>query len=301
VTPTPDASFYAVDPTFRFFYSQLGGKEILGEVISPVREINGVKSQYTVNGLMIYDPHAADTRIFQLGAIGRHLDLDIAPGEPQVAASFLTLYKQLGGEDFVGKPLTPQHYNQSKSRFEQYFENLGFYQGTETGGIPRLMPYGAWQCSSECQNSLPQNLLPLLPTPTHGSSPAPEAVTPLVPTDPPLVVRTPSQPVAARELVMQVWETKPLIASDEEQEVALSLEADNAPLVGVVAELVVTLPDGARKSYQFPPTGADGHARLQIPAVTALNGTVVHYRVCIDRPTGERYCVKDSYTIWTGP
>lgn len=300
VTPTTDASYYAVDPTFRDFYSSMGGKERLGEVISPVREVDGVKTQYTVNSLMIYDPKATNNW-YRLGSIGLDLDLDETAPDQRVDAAFVALYEEMRGESFVGKPLTGLSYNAAMSRFEQYFENLGFYQGAETGGVARLLPYGAWRCGNDCRAALPLNNLPLIPAPTHAPAVTHTAAAPQTPTVPPAILPTLTQPPQAQELVLQIWETKPMIASDQEQEIGISLEIDGAPLVGVVADLMVTLPDGSRKSYEFPPTSADGKARLLIPAVEALNATVIQYRVCIGRPSGERYCIKESYTIWNSP
>ena len=185
-TITPDASLYAVDPVFREFYNILGGRAVLGEVISPVKVENGVTYQYTVAGKMTFDPKAPLPQKFQLAPLGRELGIGISSDTNwEVAESFKTLYKKLNGLPFVGKPLTGLIFNGEKDRYEQYFENLGFYQGPETDGEVRLLPYGAWRCGEECRSSLPLNAAPMMSLPTPA--------TPV----PPLTDRTPS-PNAAK-------------------------------------------------------------------------------------------------------
>jgi hypothetical protein len=52
----------------------------------------------------------------------------------------------------VGKPITELHYNAPYNRYEQYFENLGFYilEGDPERTV-RLLTYGAWKCGSACR------------------------------------------------------------------------------------------------------------------------------------------------------
>lgn len=293
ITPA-DSTAYDVDPVFRELYDFLGGKNILGEAISPAKEVDGVVSQYTVTGLMIFDPYAPASRKFQFGALGKDFGI-ISPSASElvVAAPFQDFYDKLGGAAFVGLPLTGQVYNDEKKRSEQYFENLGFYQGLETDGAVRLLPYGAWGCGDECLGSLPMNASPLAIAPTQSSS------TLEVPT------MTPQKPQvaspSAHKWLVRVWESKLMVSNVQDQEIVLSIQRDGLPLEGSKASLVVSLPDGTTRDANFSPTDAGGMARLKVAPIQAKNGTLIPYQVCIESESGDQYCVQQSYMIWTTP
>jgi hypothetical protein len=155
---------YEIDPVFREFYDQLGGTDVLGQAISPLFMHNNVKYQYTVSGLMTFDPMAPANMRFQLAALG----LDMGISEPPVARpdqkdvryvdghivynDFSSLYERLGGARFVGRPITEVHFNLEKNRFEQYFENLGMYrQELDPVDEVHLLAYGVWKCDASCR------------------------------------------------------------------------------------------------------------------------------------------------------
>jgi hypothetical protein len=293
--PSPDPSAYVVAPVLRELYDYLGGKNILGEAISPAKEVDGVISQYTVAGLMIFDPHAPASRKFQFGALGKDFGILSPPNasELEIAPPFREFYERLRGAAFVGLPLSGQVYNDEKERTEQYFENLGFYQGLETDGAVGLLPYGAWGCGDECLGSLPMNAAPLMASPTHTSS------TPQAPT---LTPQTPqvASPTAHKWLV-RVWEGKLMVSITQDQEIVLSIQRDGLPLEGARASLAVSLPDDTTRNADFSPTDADGMARLKVAPIQAKNGTMIPYQVCIESDSGDQYCVQQSYVIWTTP
>jgi len=155
---------YEVDPVFREFYDQLGGVDVLGKAISPLFLHNNIKYQYTVSGLMTFEPLAPANMRFHLAALG----LDMGISEPPVPRpelgdvryvdghivynDFISLYEKLGGARFVGRPITEVHYNLEKNRFEQYFENLGMYR-LEVDPVDEvhLLAYGVWKCDASCR------------------------------------------------------------------------------------------------------------------------------------------------------
>lgn len=285
-TATMDSNLYTIDPVFRAFYRLLGGAETLGDVISDVQDINGIKIQYTVNGQLIFDPMAGQASRFQLGALGKSLGVGWSGQEPtEVAAPFIDLYDRLGGEIFIGKPITGLVLNESKNRYEQYFENLGFYYGEETGGVAHLLPYGAWTCGSDCRKPELLNNIPQMPSPTHAN-------------DQPTVSESTS---SSSELSLQVWTTYPMLAAGTPQEVGVSLQKNDQPVSGVVLELFVTQPDGNELLFLLPPTNQDGLARLEVPGVQASNGSVIPYKVCLSTEMARKYCIRDSYLIWSNP
>ena len=165
-TPTPEGT-YSLDPIFQKYYNQLGGKSVLGDAISPVFSEQGKFYQYVVVGLLMYDPSDRSTRLapigrdlgvrenpssFQAGEAGRYLD------GYRIFDRFVPLYDRLGGEAVVGKPLTEAHFNLEKSRYEQYFENLGFYwlEGDAEDNV-HLLAYGDWECREHCPNVVDPN------------------------------------------------------------------------------------------------------------------------------------------------
>jgi len=284
-TPTPDTSYYAVNPIFREFYSHLGGREILGDAISETFESDGKQFQYILTGLMIFDPQAPLIKRFQLAPLGRQLGIGV-PTNPNisVAEPFKVMYTKLG-RTFVGQPLTSLVYNSGQNRYEQYFENVGFYHGAQSSGYVRLLPYGAWVCDAECRSSQPRNSILEFPTPTSASSSGSPTLT------------APSR----HELSLLVQESFPLNPPDQVQQIEVEIQDNDSPLVGAWLDLVLSLPNGAQKVMPFPPTGRDGKTRLYIQPFSAPNGTLVSYKVCVTLQSGDAYCVRGSYLIWDKP
>jgi hypothetical protein len=163
IPPGGSSSVYRIDPQFREFYNELGGRDVLGEAISPVFFENGLKCQYTNNGLLIYDPQGSDHMRLRLGPLGLRLGVTEPPVEapPQpderyieghnVFDEFMPLFEKLGGVRYVGRPLTEVHYNPEQKSYQQYFENLGFShaEGAVAGQVT-LLPYGDMVCGDEC-------------------------------------------------------------------------------------------------------------------------------------------------------
>ncbi len=153
---------FVIDPVFQEYYDRLGGKQVLGAVISPAFVIQNIKYQYTVGALLENDPLASEDQKIKLSAIGKDLNIDehIEFVEGQISGpflrdfiypEFLQVYQYLGGIQVVGRPLTGLHYNPEFQRVEQYFENLGFYRlEKDTPGTVYLLAYGAWKCGKKC-------------------------------------------------------------------------------------------------------------------------------------------------------
>lgn len=170
---------YKVDPIFEMYYEQLGGMDVLGPAISPIFEYNGKIYQYTHAALMMYDRDVPAEQSHRLAPLGRDMNLYEMPiPEPEdvegryvdgqiIEAIFLPLYDRLGGKEVVGKPLTGAHLNAERNRYEQYFENVGFYS-IEDGSSEdvHLLAYGAWKCDQHCRHSPPLNSIISLPTQT---------------------------------------------------------------------------------------------------------------------------------------
>ena len=163
-TPKSPEGTFPVDPVFQDFYKERGGRNILGPAISPVFTDQEKIYQYTIAGLMMYDRAAPEGQRVSLAPLGREMNVyelpsgsDPQPGERfeagyKIFDKFVPLYEQLGGAAVVGKPLTETHKNEAKQRYEQYFENAGFYwlEGDRENAV-HLLAYGAWMCRQHCQ------------------------------------------------------------------------------------------------------------------------------------------------------
>lgn len=456
VDPEPTVvGAYAVDPLFREFYDHLGGASVIGPAISPSFESGNLRYQYFQAACMEYDPSAPSSERFLLSPLGLEMNiLEPAVAEPEgekelyvaghiIYQGFTDMYHKLGGARFVGQPLTEVHYNPDKKRYEQYFENLGFFllEGDPPQAV-RLLAYGSWKCAEYCQVPPPavnQIILPVISpgkmselfagivsrlgpvltgfplTPPYlaedglyeqvyeslvitidpqnpanivmrplpekigilpGEPGSPNGLEDMVfwPTDGELGYNVPQAffdfilqhggqevsgnpigglfratdqvfrqcftnycldyqmgpnvPDALRihpapfgypykdlfyheqddnsfvqsqdlhQISLQVWEKYPFVASRQAQRIGVSLFEGNQPLSDVEPVLTLTMPDGSQQSYYFPPTAKDGQTTKRLDPISAPNGTLIPYEVCITSITGESFCVKDSFVIW---
>jgi hypothetical protein len=156
---------FTIAPTFSDFYREFGGEDVLGAVISPSFEKDGVTYQYVMAGLMAYNPNLEPLKRYLFSPIaGTELKIN-GPIEPAPAGSddhyvnghqiweeVYPYYDQYG-PDIIGLPLTSVTVNEARQRYEQYFEGVGFYRNiSDTLGIIHLMPYGDWFCGNECRH-----------------------------------------------------------------------------------------------------------------------------------------------------
>jgi hypothetical protein len=488
------AGFFDIDPLFREFYDQLGGIDALGPGISERFSYDGLECQFVAAALLVYDPQAPEHNRHYLAPIGVRMNI-AEPPVPQperndvryvnghiVHPQFLPLYEKLGGVRYVGQPLTEIHYNPNKRRYEQYFENVGFYiLESENPEVVRLLSYGAWLCAENCPPKLPSaslleipyrtapefadtvarldprftgfaiseayrtpdgyleqvfesvvlvsdpnqpgrvflrpitERLGLLPEPLVTPSSDPDmyfypiqgdnqgyniskgfmdyiaqhggrevfgepigerhllkddvyrqcfqnlcleehlgqndllpsirpsqlgfdyremSIQPVYPNatnqqsqlggspdSPPVDTQTQSSvqeappaaidlsnptptveiytdPQSAGLISIQVWESFPMVASDQNQEIGVSVYTNNIPQSGVEPDILVTLPDGSTRTYYMYPTGEDGQTRMVLDPIVAQSGTLIPYEVCVFFPGGQNLCVKDSFLIW---
>lgn len=183
---------YEVASLFEEFYAELGGSGTMGPAISPLFTFNSASYQYTVAGLMGHDPDSPPNQRFYLAALG--LDMGIIepgvspPDHPNIRYIsghiiydvFVPWYEQFGGTRIVGQPIAEVHYNPVLGRYEQYFENLGFfyYEGEPRDSI-QLLPYGLWKCAESCNYNHDEQLT--LDVPYPAGEPFKEAISRLGP------------------------------------------------------------------------------------------------------------------------
>lgn len=446
-TLTASAGLVMVDPVFQAFYNSMGGERILGNAISQVYVVGDAKYQFTDAALLVWDPRSPANQRFYLAPLGKDLNIPESANQPGAAgqeiiapfAEFAALYEKMGGLPFVGQAMTGIRYNPEKKRYEQYFENVGFYRlEGESKDQVRLLAYGAWKCDHACRSTAPANSLvavhpeidpifqervarlgvnftgfplteayladdgqleqvfenvvlvanrgealhvrlrdvpeqlgilaePLVladnradlyffpvqdtrghnvpkyfldfiaqhggfelcgapiseanqkenggsrqcftnlclgydPAASEGLSVRPESLGysyKVMAYRP--IMATPANGSGRREISMQVWESQPLLASGQEQEIGVILFENDRPLPNAMPVLTLTLPDGRRRDYPFSPSGPDGKTRLKLPPFEAANGVIFPYQICLAGQSGDKFCVKDSFLIWESP
>jgi hypothetical protein len=169
---------YPIDPFFQKFYEQMGGAGVLGPPISSMFSYGGRKFQYTEAACLEYNAVLPPSQAFRLSSLG--LDMGISdppvtpPGDPNVlyidghtiSGEFARFYHKMGGARFVGRPLTEMHFNITRNRFEQYFENVGFYWNIDKPPEEiKLLAYGAWKCDVYCRRKPVESAVVELPFP----------------------------------------------------------------------------------------------------------------------------------------
>ncbi len=161
----PSLGYFEIDPIFQEYIDYQGGVDRFGPAISPSRKEGYATTQFLESVKMIFDEAAPAASKFRFAPLG----LDMAVAEPPVPRpedpnlpyleghtilpEFYLLYQQLGAKT-VGKPLTEPRFNIIRRRYEQYFENLGFYRLEGTPEV-HLLAYGAWACDGKCSPDRP--------------------------------------------------------------------------------------------------------------------------------------------------
>lgn len=168
--PTPasiSSVHYEVGPIFRELYVYLGGQEVLGPAISDVLTEDATYVQYTENAKLIFNPQAPVGARFSLSPLGRLIVFNEPavptpsnPGIPYleghtIAPEFIAKYEELGAW-VVGLPLTEVRYNPNHQRYEQYFENVGFYRLKGSSDV-KLLAYGVVLCDRLCRAEAPSD------------------------------------------------------------------------------------------------------------------------------------------------
>jgi hypothetical protein len=100
---------------------------------------------------------------------------------------------------------------------------------------------------------------------------------------------------------LQVWESRLFVSSNESLDVYAAVFENDRPLQNREPVLLLTLPNGDRKTYHFSPTDEEGLTAIVLPPVTASNGTLVSYEVCLRALGGAAQCIGENYLIWNTP
>jgi hypothetical protein len=102
-------------------------------------------------------------------------------------------------------------------------------------------------------------------------------------------------------VVILISEKSQHVALNEAQELKIQIlrSGDQTPLQNIEAKLKITLPNRSEYNYSVPATNEYGITQITIPAIKRVqNGSVLTYTLCLDVPSDEPICIKDSYLIW---
>lgn len=160
-----------VDQRLREFYSTSGGDQTVGLPVGGVLSQGDTLMQVFENAIIVYNPSAPAGEQVGFMKLGHNFVTEdptprglVVEGQLQlnehvVFDDFVSLFNGMGGVRFVGYPLTSVRKNDEEGRYEQYFENLGFYRlYTDPPGQARLLPYGLYECnrnpSLNCERSV---------------------------------------------------------------------------------------------------------------------------------------------------
>lgn len=101
---------------------------------------------------------------------------------------------------------------------------------------------------------------------------------------------------------LQVWEGDSYVSSSQSQIIGVSVFTSNmVPVPDVDVTLNVTMPDGSIAVYRMNPTDATGQTSFKLDPITALNGTLIEYQVCVASQVQPQVCVMESFYIWENP
>ena len=177
-TPTPGST--SVDVRFREFYDLQGGIELLGKPISEAFNRDGFQYQVFESGIMVFkpsEPHGEQfnflplaTKFIKEDSINNELEKtgQRFVGGHIIYDEFVATFDRLGGLRFVGRPISEVRKNDEESRYEQYFEKLGFYRMfSDPPGTVRLLPYGQMECHRDpglgCNGDFPNAIPHVIP------------------------------------------------------------------------------------------------------------------------------------------
>jgi hypothetical protein len=162
-----------VDQRLREFYSTSGGAETVGLPVGDVLPQGDTIMQVFENAIIVYNPSAAAGEQVGFLKLGHNFVTEdpalrelVVGGQTQlnghvVFDEFLPMFQGLGGVRFVGNPLTSVRKNDEQGRYEQYFENLGFYRlYTDPPGQARLLPYGLYECTRNLALNCKRSIAP---------------------------------------------------------------------------------------------------------------------------------------------
>ena len=158
-----------IDPTFREYYLELGGEDVLGQPISDIVSWRNYKCQYTVSSLLCFDENNTGQARFFLAPISDEINfktveavfssIDIINDSypKNTYPPFQPVLNNMRQPYDIGNAISVIQYNITQKRIEQYYERIGFFQPFNDETDVSLLPYGALHCGPKCTYELEAN------------------------------------------------------------------------------------------------------------------------------------------------
>ncbi len=261
------------------------GTDFTGRPLSkPYRASDGMLEQVYENFVVYADP--ADIRLVQLRPIPPEVGFPATPPVAKMADPRMIFYPTSGD---LGHNVP--------TVFDNY---IALHGGMEISGPPisEISPEGSVyrQCfTNYCLDYDPNAATALRIRPAPLGS--------LYLKQHPLPNASESVNLSPENAQVKVWEAQALISSTHEQQIFMEVieAASQKAIPDVEATLTVLLPEGAQVDYHFPPTDESGRSTVTLTPISAPNGTLVPYKVCLNTSGGTPNCVEDSFVIWGTP
>ena len=104
--------------------------------------------------------------------------------------------------------------------------------------------------------------------------------------------------ISPSTVALKVTEQYHLLQPKQMQQLSITLrsQVNEQPLVGIEAQLTVSLPDGSVYEGIVPATMANGSSSINVPFLEdAPNGSILHYQICLTGIIAEPVCATGSY------
>ena len=104
--------------------------------------------------------------------------------------------------------------------------------------------------------------------------------------------------ISPSTVALKVKEQYHLLQPKQMQQLSITLrsQVNDQPLVGIEAQLKVSLPDGSVYEGIVPATMANGTSSINVPFLEdAPNGSILHYQICLTGIIAEPVCATGSY------
>jgi hypothetical protein len=279
---------HSLDPRFVEAFEEWGGSEVLGfPITESFYDEDGLLLQYLENARLELVPQGQglglQVQLAPLGVIMGGWDLPVGRGKSpagagcrlypesghQVCHAFLDYYVAHGGPEALGFPIS--EFRLEGERIVQYFERLRLDWYPEAPADAWVRPGPLGRAHFALAGYGPALLDPKAPPPGAAYQ------------------------VSALKAQSSVW--KPLVSSDDVQQVYLVVRDQNMmPVQGAAVLFTVFLPQGLQVQM-LPPTNADGVTSAEL----VLNGQPPGSRVDLDFTVQYRDLTafaRDSFFIW---
>lgn len=204
-----------------------------------------------------------------------------------VLRDFMDYLNLHGGLEVVGSPINEATMVGNQTIW-QCFETICLEKDGRIDGIYQIHPSAL---------GLEYLYLNNPPGASNQGENIPQPQTPAkVPNETNAIVALPTNTIEIELIQSHAW-----VDSSTPQEIKATITQNRIPLEGLKPYLVILRPDGEPIRFPMPPTDVNGVSTGKIPAISAPNGTLINYKVCIQLNDLPEQCASGVYPIWKQP